>query len=90
MEEKSLATEILSELKEQNKRLFRTLVISIVSFLSIICVVIGCFIWYLSLPVDDVSMEAKGGNANYNYVGEDMKGDINNGEGNSTETGTQE
>lgn len=63
MEEKSLATEILTELKEQNKRLFRTLVISIVSFLSIICVVIGCFIWYLSLPVDDVSLEAGGGNA---------------------------
>lgn len=74
----TLATEILHELKASAKRWF-------IAFIVMICVevvTIGGFLWYISLPAEEtVSVENDSGNAN--YVGNDMTGDINNGESDS-------
>ena len=49
MEEKTLATELLHELKASSKRWFIIAVIELV----IIVTIIGAFLWYISLPVDE-------------------------------------
>ena len=77
----TLATEILQELKASVRRWF-------IAFL-LMCIVetatIGGFLWYISLPTDEtVTVENDSGNAN--YVGGNIGGDLNNGEGDSTQT----
>lgn len=74
MENQPLATEIIKELKAQNKRVF---VIALIEAIMIILIVAG-FLWYISLPIDEIVVEADGGNAN--YVGRDLEGDLYNGE----------
>lgn len=72
----TLATELLHELKASAKRWF-------IAFIVMICVetvTIGGFLWYISLPAEEVAIENQDGNAN--YVGNDMMGDINNGKDN--------
>lgn len=77
-EDTTLAMEILKELKASAKRWF----IAFVIMLCIEIVTIGGFLWYLSLPVEEyVTVENDSGNAN--YVGNDMNGDLYNGENNS-------
>ena len=73
MEEQTLASEMLSELKAQNKRLF----IALVVVLALWFATIGAFIIYLSLPVEEVTVEQEvDGDTNHligigdNYVGE--------------------
>lgn len=73
-EYKSLAMELLEELKRQNKRLVAALFTVLVMWL----LTIGGFVWYLN-QYDFVSYQydinsSDGGNAN--YIGND--GDINN------------
>lgn len=72
-----LATELMHELKLNAKRWF---IIAIVE-LFIILAMAGGFVWYLSLPLDEVVIESDDGNAN--YVGNDLTGVINNGKNNS-------
>ena len=60
-EEKTLASEMLMELKASNRRLFMGLVV----VLALWFLTIGGFIIYLSLPVEEVSVEQDvDGNAN--------------------------
>lgn len=77
-EDTTLAMEILKELKASAKRWF----IAFVIMLCIEVATIGGFLWYLSLPVEElVTVENDSGNAN--YVGNDMNGDLYNGKDNS-------
>ena len=44
MEEKSLAMELLQDMKKTNKRMFALLVIILILWFA----TIGCFIWYIN------------------------------------------
>ena len=74
MPETPFATEIIRELKAQNKRMFIVNVIQLI----IILLVIGIFIWYISLPVEEITIENDSGNTN--YIGNNLEGDLHNGE----------
>lgn len=74
MDNVTLATELLHELKASAKRWF-------IAFVIMCCLevsTIAGFMWYISLPVDDVIVENEDGNAN--YIGDDLNGVLNNGE----------
>lgn len=81
----TLATEILKELKASARRWF-------IAFVIMFCLeifTVGGFLWYISLPVDDVTIENKDGNAN--YVGDDLNGVLNNGKDKSdTQSNTEQ
>lgn len=77
MEDKTLATELLHELKATSKRWFVAFCIMVVLEVATI---VG-FLWYISLPVEEIEIENDDGNAN--YIGNDMNGDFNYGENNS-------
>jgi hypothetical protein len=74
-----LATELLKEIQISAKRWF---IIAIVELLIILSMA-GGFVWYLSLPIDEVVVENDDGNAT--YVGNDLTGAIYNGKDNSEE-----
>lgn len=74
-----LATELLKEIQISAKRWF---IIAIVELLIILSMA-GGFVWYLSLPIDEVVVENDDGNAT--YVGDDLTGAIYNGKDNSEE-----
>ena len=44
---------------------------------------IAGFLWYISLPTEEIMIENESGNAN--YIGRDLEGDLYNGENNSKE-----
>lgn len=72
--EKTLATELMHELKMSAKRWFY-------AFIIMCCLevgTIGGFLWYISLPVDDVTVESDD-NGNANFIGNDLNGVLNNG-----------
>lgn len=72
-EEKTLASELMHELKMSAKRWFY-------AFILMCCLevcTIGGFLLYISLPIDDVTVENENGNAN--YIGDDLNGVLNNG-----------
>jgi hypothetical protein len=76
MENEKLATELLREVKASARRWF-------ISFLVILALwfsTIGIFIWYVSLPVEECTVELDNDDGNANYVGNNMNGVINNGE----------
>lgn len=79
MENQPLATELIKELQSHSKRWF----IVAVSELGIIIIIVLAFLWYLTLPIDQVSIDSKDGNAT--YIGRDLKGGLYNGE-NSSQT----
>ena len=83
MENQTLATELMKELTLSAKRWFFAFIVMVILE---ICT-IGGFMWYLSLPIDEVTVESEDGNAN--YVGDDVMGAIYNGKSNSKETGTK-
>ena len=74
MENQPLATELIRELRASNRRWF---IVSLVELGVIIAIVVG-FLWYISLPIEEISVEADGGNAN--YIGNDLEGELYNGE----------
>lgn len=80
----TLATELLHELKASAKRWF----IAFCIMVGLEVATIAGFMWYISLPTDDVAIENEDGNAN--YIGNDMNGDINNGEDTSNQTSSEE
>lgn len=71
-----LATEIIRTLK---KIIFALIILE---FLTI-----AGFMWYISLPAEQLQIENEEGNAN--YIGNDLNGVINNGENSSEETSSQ-
>ena len=73
-EHHSLAYILLMEVKASAKRWF---IIAIAELIIIVAIVAG-MIWYNSLPVEDITVENDEGNAN--YIGNDMNGEINNGQ----------
>ena len=78
-QELKLATELMHELKATSKRWF----IAFLVVLSLWFATIGVFIWYISLPVEETTTSAaevynEDGNAN--YIGNDLNGEIVNGE----------
>lgn len=70
----TLASELLHEVKLSVKRWF---IIAIIELVLIIAITAG-FLWYISLPADEVTIENDSGNAN--YIGDNLNGDLNNGE----------
>lgn len=64
----NLATEILKELKTTNKRMFIALCISF----AINIAVVGGFLWYISLPTEEytVDQDTNEGGSNYNIRGD--------------------
>lgn len=84
MENQPLATELIKELKAQSKRWF----VIAVTELGIIIIIVIAFLWYLTLPVDQVSIDSKDGNAT--YIGRDLKGGLYNGENSSQTQSSQE
>ena len=88
MEQETLATELLKELKASATRWFVAFIVALVMWF----ITIGIFIWYLSLPTDSISdavtVENEDGNAN--YIGHDMNGELNNGENNSEKNSDNE
>lgn len=80
MGEEKLATELLHEIKASAKRWF----IAFCVMVALEVATIGGFLWYISLPVEEVTtIENEDGSAN--YIGGHMSGVINNGENNSSE-----
>jgi hypothetical protein len=49
MEQETLATELLREVKAQSKRWFIAFVVTVVLWFA----TIGAFLWYISLPVEE-------------------------------------
>ena len=80
----TLATEMLREIKASAKRWF---IIAVVELGIIIAIIVG-FLWYCSLPVEDVTIDSDNGNAN--YIGRDLNGELTNGENNNQETSGEE
>ena len=70
----TLASELLHEVKLSAKRWFTAFCIMVVLEIA----TIAGFMWYISLPVDELTIENDSGNAN--YIGKDLNGDLNNGE----------
>ena len=85
MENENLATELLHEVRKQSKRWFIAFIIMVAVELA----TIFSFMWYISLPVEDVKVESSD-NGNANYIGNDLNGDINNGESDRNKEGNTE
>ena len=77
------ATDLLHEVKTQAKRWF----IAFTIMCGIELLTIFAFMWYLCLPAEDVSIENDTGTAT--YIGNDLNGEINNGEDTSNQTDNQ-
>lgn len=77
MEEKTLASEMLCELKASNRRWFIAFLIALVILFAETCV----FIWYISLPVDEYSIEqSTDGDANSVVGIGDLNGNTSEGD----------
>lgn len=71
----TLATEIFKELKASARRWFIAFLVMVVVE---ICTVAG-FLWYISLPADEVTVENDDGNALYVGDGNAVTGGVYNG-----------
>lgn len=71
-EEKSLAMELLEELKRQNKRL----VVALFVVITLWATTIGGFVWYLNqYEFESYTQDGSG----YNNINTGTQGDVNNG-----------
>ena len=77
MENQPLATELIRELRASNRRWF---IVALVE-LGIILAIVAGFLWYISLPVDEIFIENDDGNAT--YIGHDLEGELYNGTDNT-------
>lgn len=76
MENETLATEMLRELKANNRKWFVAFLVALTLWFA----TIGGFLWYISLPMEDISISQKAdGDANH-LVG---IGNINGGKSDS-------
>ena len=64
MENETLASELLREVKANGKRWFRAFIAMVALEVATI---IG-FLWYISLPVEEYSVEQESDNASRNFV----------------------
>lgn len=53
MENQTLATEMLRELKSNNRRWFIAFLVMLILWFA----TIGAFLWYISLPVDEIVVD---------------------------------
>ena len=75
MENETFATEMLRELKTSNRRWF----VSFLIVLTLWFATIGAFLWYISLPMEDISISQKAdGNSNLVSIGDMYGGKSNN------------
>lgn len=85
-QEAKLATELMHELKATSKRWF----IAFLVVLGLWFATVGGFIWYISLPVEETtSAEVYNDGGNANYIGNDLNGEIVNGENQGKENSSQ-
>lgn len=64
MENETLATELLKELKANGRRWFRAFIIMVALEVATI---VG-FLWYISLPIEEYTIEQESDNASRNFV----------------------
>lgn len=85
MDNPTLATEMLAELKANNRKWFIAFLVALVLWFA----TIGGFLWYISLPIEDVSITQKADGDSNNLVG---IGNYNGGKSDSKiqETGDTE
>ena len=76
MDNEKLATELLHEIKVSAKRWF---IAFCIMFVLEVLTIAG-FMWYITLPVDEMSTVVETDDGNANYVGGSVNGVINNGE----------
>ena len=84
MNYETLASELLHQIKMNAQRWF-------IAFVVMVCIelaTIAGFLWYISLPVEDITVESDSGSAN--YIGRDLQGGLYNGESQGSETSDQE
>ena len=84
MTDETLASELLHQIKMNAQRWF-------IAFIVMVCIEIATiagFLWYISLPTEEVTIENETGNAN--YIGRDLEGGLYNGENNGQEESNQE
>ena len=74
MENETFATELLREVRAQSKRWF----IAFLVMVGVEIATIAGFMWYISLPVEEISVENDEGNAN--FIVNDLNGELHNGE----------
>lgn len=79
MENETLATEMLHELKSNSRRWF----IAFLVVLTLWFATIGAFLWYISLPVEETSVEQYAEGDKNSLVG---VGDMNDGVSKSNKT----
>ena len=65
MENTTLATEMLHELKANNRKWFIAFLVVLVLWFA----TIGGFLWYISLPIEDVSITQKADGDSNHLVG---------------------
>lgn len=77
MNEETLASELLHELKATSRRWF----IAFLIVLALWFATIGAFVWYISLPVEETTtVDLQNDDGNLNYLEDSsVNGDINNG-----------
>ena len=76
MENENLATEILHELKASSRRWF----IAFITVLALWFATIGAFLWYISLPVEEWSIEQESTDRSFNNIGGDIHGITSEGD----------
>ena len=75
MDNNTLAMELLKELKLSSRRWFIAFLVA----LALWFVTIGLFIWYVSLPVEEVTIENEDGAASYIGDNNSIVGGLQNG-----------
>jgi len=76
MTDETLASELLHQIKMNARRWF----IAFCIMIGIEILTIAGFLWYISLPTEEVQIQSDSGNAN--YIGRDLEGGLYNGEDN--------
>ncbi len=74
MNEQGLATELLHELKASAKRWF----IAFLVMVGVEIATIAGFIWYISLPVEEINIEQEADRHGFNIINSG-EGDVTNG-----------
>ena len=76
MDTENLATEILHELKANAKRWF----IAFITVLILWFATIGAFLWYISLPVEEYTIEQESTDRSMNNIGGTIYGSETEGD----------
>lgn len=71
-----LASEILAEVKQNTKRWFYAFIVMVILEIA----TVAGFMWYISLPIDNQQVEIENEDGNANYIGDDLTGNLYNGE----------